>query len=248
MQVLIIEDEPLAAERIKILLQQFDASIAVMAIMESIEQTVLWLRTKPHPDLIISDIELSDGHCFEIFKQAAYKGPMIFTTAYGEFALHAYEYNTISYILKPVTLEALAAAINKLKTFPVLPAYTGTMQNGFLPEEYKTRFLAKVGQRLFFVDCADIACFYTENKILYILDKSNNKYIINNSLEKIEEQLNPKMFFRPNRKIIVNYTAIEQIKPYYNNRLKLLLKVSVPGEEILISREKVPFFKEWAEN
>jgi DNA-binding LytR/AlgR family response regulator len=249
MQVLIIEDEPLASERIRILLEQYDEKIIVLAILESIEQSILWLTTKKYPDLIIIDIELSDGKSFEIFKQVHYNGPIIFTTAYSQFALDAFKYNSIAYILKPVTLASLATALQKLKIFSTLATYEqSTPIENFSTEKYKSKFLAKVGQRLFFINTSDIACFLSENKILYIIDKENNKFIINSNIEKIESQIDPKIFFRPNRKTIINYTAIDQIKPYYNNRLKVLLKIKSLDEEIIISRERVSVFKQWADS
>jgi DNA-binding LytR/AlgR family response regulator len=253
MDVLIVEDEPLAAERLNILLKEYDPTVNVMARLESIEETVNWLNKKPHPDLMLLDIHLSDGHSFEIFKKANIQKPIIFTTAYENYAIDAFQLFSIDYILKPVTAEALGTAINKYKALAssfVPNDYATVLQEikDNFTVRYKNRFLAKVGQRLFFISADEIAYFAADNKIIYVIDRKGNRFMISTTIEKLETLLDPRHFFRVNRKIIVHADVIDQIKPYPNNRLKIFLKDINKGEEIIVSRERVGEFKAWADS
>lgn len=252
MNVLIIEDETLAAERLQLLIKQYDSSIVVQACLDSIEDSVHWLQTKPHPDILLVDIQLSDGPSFEIFKKVPIQKPVIFTTAYDNFALDAFQLFSIDYILKPITAVALATAFNKYKNLSAAlfkadySLLTEQLKENFT-NKYRNRFLAKVGQRSFFIKSDDVACFMADNKIVALMDKDGNRYLINYTLEKLEPLLDPTNFFRLNRKVIVHSNAIEQIKPYYNNRLKLVVKGNNSSNEIIVSRERVADFKTWAE-
>jgi DNA-binding LytR/AlgR family response regulator len=252
MNVLIVEDEQLAQERLQLLIKAYDPLINIAGNLESVEETVNWFNTKPHPDLLFLDIHLSDGESFEIFRRTNIQKPVIFITAYENYAIEAFQLFSIDYILKPVTAEGIAAAFNKYKN----------IFDAFAPRDYlllmeqvkdnfannfKTRFLAKVGQRLFFIPASDVAYFAADNKIVFLIDKAGNRFIINTTMEKLEIELNPKNFFRLNRKIIINADAIEQVKPYHSNRLKLQVKGIVAHEEIIISRERVAEFKHWAD-
>ena len=253
MNILIIEDEQLATERLHILLKQYDPSINIVDCLESVEETVNWLQKKTHPDLFLMDIHLSDGHCFDIFKKATTQKPIIFTTAYENYAIDAFQLFSIDYILKPVSSEALAAAINKYKNLSAsfAPADYSVMleqvKDSF-STRYKNRFLAKVGQRLFFVMANEVAYFYADNKIVYLVDREGNRFILNTTLEKLELLLDPQQFFRINRKIIVHAEVIEQVKPAANNRLKITLKGIQTPDDITISREKIADFKVWADS
>jgi two-component system response regulator LytT len=244
-----VEDEILAAERLKTLLNDYDASIEVMACLESIEETVQYLKQSAHPDVLLLDIHLSDGHSFEIFKQVNYNRPVIFTTAYDQYALEAFKIFSIDYILKPVTQEALAGAINKLKSVSV--SFSTIDFNRVFPElniqRYKKRFLGKVGQRLFFINTEDICFFQADNKIVYLVDKEGNRYVVEHTMENLEDQLNPQQFFRLNRSFIVSIDAIQQVKPYYNSRLKLSVKCITHQEDMVVSRDRVAGFKQWAD-
>lgn len=252
MDILIIEDEILAAERLQTLIKNYDSSIRMVACLDSIEESVQWLQTKPSPDLLLVDIHLSDGHSFEIFKRVQFLKPVIFTTAYDNYALDAFKLFSIDYILKPITAEALGAALNKYKNIAnTIAASNYSLLSDQVKENvysrYKNRFLAKVGQRSFFLQADEIAYFFAENKIVYLVDTQGNRFIINFTLEKLEQLLDPQDFFRINRKIIINANSIEQIKPYLNNRLKIVLKGIKADEDIIISRERVVDFKLWAE-
>lgn len=249
MRIIIVEDEKLAAERLVTILQEYDATVEVVACLESIEETVQYLKQHAHPDLLLLDIHLSDGHCFEIFKQVTYNKPVIFTTAYDQYALDAFKMFSIDYILKPVTQEALGAAFNKLRSLAV--SFSAIDFNRLLPawqhNRYKKRFLGKVGQRLFFIENNNIAYFQADNKIVYLVDREGNRYVIDYTMEKLEEELDPGSYFRLNRRFIVHIEAILQVKPYFNSRLKLAVKGAASTEDLVISRERVAEFKQWAE-
>lgn len=253
MTTIIIEDELLAAERLELLLRRYDASIRVLKVMDSVEESVLWLKKNAAPDFILLDIHLSDGYGFDIFKQINITAPVIFTTAYDQYALDAFKVMSIDYLLKPVTAELLAQSLQKLKTLKQLPDtpvdYQQLVQYMAQPNAaYKNRFLGKVGQKLFFIDSRDIAYFLADNKIVYLYSVDGSRYIVEHKLETLEQLLEPKEFFRINRSIIVNASAIDQVKPYLNSRLKLLLKSGIQQEDIIVSRERVSDFKLWADS
>lgn len=252
MNTIIIEDETLAAQRLQLLLNDYDPSIKVLACLESIEETVLWLQTKPAPDFFLMDIQLSDGYSFEIFKQVNIDKPVIFTTAYDSYAIDAFKHSGIDYILKPVEAAALAAAIKKYDTLTnkTLQLNYTALANRYEEnniKRFKDRFLAKVGTRTFFIQANEVAYFNAENKIIFLGDADGNRFIVNYTIEKLEPILDPYYFFRINRKMIVHSKMIDIIKPYYNNRLLLSLKNIKLTEEIIVSRERVTAFKKWAE-
>jgi DNA-binding LytR/AlgR family response regulator len=250
MKLLIIEDEKLAAERLQFLLSQYDDSIEVTAVLDSVKETVHYLKTKPQPDLLLLDIHLSDGHSFDIFRQINFQRPVIFTTAFDDYALDAFKILSVDYILKPVTLEALASALNKFKQLVAsfIPIHYKQLHTELYPDNYKKRFLGKVGQRLFFLQTNVISYFQADNKIVHLVDREGHRYVIDATMEKLMEQLDPKVFFRLNRTYIANIDAIRQIKPYHNNRLRAYLDGAPNDEEILVSRERVAEFREWANN
>jgi DNA-binding LytR/AlgR family response regulator len=251
MTVLIVEDEQLAQERLEMLLKAYDPAIVVAGKLESVEETVQWLKSKPHPDIILLDIHLADGDSFEIFKQATTQKPVIFTTAYENYAIDAFQLFSIDYILKPVTAKSLAAALNKYKNLSAAfsphnyELLIEQVKDNFL-NNYKSRFLAKVGKRLFFVPAEEVAFFWADNKIVYLTDREGNRFVINATIDKLESELNPKDFFRVNRSTIIHAGVLEQVKPYPNNRLKVELRNLRNADEIIISRERVNVFKEWA--
>jgi two-component system, LytTR family, response regulator LytT len=254
MDILIIEDEILAAERMQMLVKNYDPSINIVGILESVEEAVQWLSTKKQPDLLLVDIQLADGHSFEIFKKVQVQKPIIFTTAFNQYALDAFQLLSIDYVLKPVTAEALSNAFAKYKSLTQQPDtvnnYADVLQyvKENLTEKYKTRFLGKIGQRTYFIQVQDVAYFTADNKIVHLVARDGKRYIKNATMEKLEQILDPQIFFRVNRKIIIHIDAIEQIKPYDNNRLIIIVKGIPSAEEIVISREKVAEFKIWADS
>lgn len=249
MKLIIVEDEKLAAERLKTLVREYDAEIDILGCFESVEETVHYLRNHAAPDLMLLDIHLSDGQSFEIFTQVNYNRPVIFTTAYDQYAIDAFKLFSIDYILKPVTLEALAQALHKFKNLSsgFATADYSQLMTGLAKKEYKKRFLGKVGQRLFFIETQDIAYFQADNKVVYLVDKEGNRYVVEHTMEKLTALLNPAEFFRLNRRYIVRINAIQQVKPYFNGRLKLSVKGSQQPDEMVISRERVAEFRDWAE-
>ncbi|MEO6489780.1 MAG: LytTR family DNA-binding domain-containing protein [Ferruginibacter sp.] len=251
MNVVIVEDEPLAVDRLKILISQFDNTIKIDACLQSIDETVQWLQTKAHPDLLFMDIQLSDGLSFEIFKYLKIQKPIVFTTAYDNYAIDAFKHFSIDYILKPVTAETLATAIHKYKKMPqaFYPDHNiwGNEFKTYYSKQYKDRFLGKVGLRTFFIQTDTVCYFYSDNKTIYLVDAKGNKFVINYTIEKLEPLLDPHCFFRINRQMIVHSKMIDVIKPYLNNRLILHFKNIKQEEEIIVSRERVCSFKKWAE-
>jgi len=249
MKVLIIEDEPLAAERLVLLLKEYDTTIEILAIIDNIADTIDWLRHKAAPDVILLDIHLSDGQSFEIFQQIEVKTPIIFITAYDQYALQAFELNSIHYLLKPVSLPDLAKALQKLQQFQLNTLQIKALWQQLLPQgtpakEYKSRFLIKVGERMFYQNAEQVAYFFAEEKMVYLVNEEGKKYIIEHSLEALEQVLAPKDFFRINRKFIVHCKAIREIRPYHNSRLRLLLQPHSTAEAV-VSRERVSEFKLW---
>jgi DNA-binding LytR/AlgR family response regulator len=252
MQVLILEDEQLAAERLRILLRQCDPGITICGVIDSVQDAVVWLKNMPQPDLLFMDIELADGKSFELFRHIDYQGPVIFTTAYDQYALDAFKYYSIDYLLKPVTQESLQGALNKLQTItntqpPRLESLVENLQQK--SRAFKSRFLARAGQRLFFVSEEEVQFFIADNKIVHLVDLQGNKLLVDYTLEKLETLLNPDCFFRLNRKVIARFSGIKQVKPYMNGRLKVSFKSGLTdGEDTIISRERVAPFKQWADS
>lgn len=250
-KVIIIEDEKPSARRLQRLLS--DIGIEAKALLHSVEEAVAWFRSNEHPDLILLDIQLSDGLSFEIFEQVKVNSAIIFTTAYDEYALKAFKLNSIDYLLKPIDDEELESAIkkfeinrpekhdlmvdiNEIKKLLVNP----------LDKNYKKRFTIKIGQHLRMVGTEDIECFYSDQKATYIYTQERKNYLMDFSLEQMEGELDPLKFFRVNRKFIVNINAIKDIISYTNSRLQIKLN-NFSELDIIVSREKVKEFKKWLE-
>ncbi len=247
MNIVIIEDEPLAADRLSILIKQYDANIQIVAQLNSVHEAIDWLTFNTHPDILFLDIHLSDGYSFSIFEQIAYSKPIVFTTAYDQYALKAFEYNSIDYLLKPITSKALCNALDKYKN--IYPQTTNTQQiietlQHNLPRK---RISAKAGAKMFFIDLQDIAYFIANDKLVHIVDKEGNKLLVNEKLDSYEKSLPQETFFRINRSQIANIGHLQYIKPYINNRLQLIMNVERQQDEMIVSRERVASFKLWAE-
>ena len=246
-QTVIVEDEKPAARRLQRMLENLD--IKVITTLHSVEDATEWFLKNDHPHLIFLDIQLSDGLSFEIFEHTEVNSPIIFTTAYDEYALQAFKLNSIDYLLKPLDDEELAAALEKFKktsfsnqkdiNFKTLK----TLLNIGGPN-YKKRFSIQVGQHLKLVDVSESVCFYSENKATYLHTSGNRSYLLDSSLDKLEPELDPERFFRVSRKFIIALEAIEDILTYSNLRLEVKLK-NYDGEQIIVSRERVKDFKDW---
>ena len=252
MRIVIIEDEVLAIERLQLILTQLDPSIEVVATLSGIEDSIKWFQEHPQPDLLFLDIELSDGICFGIFEKVAVKCPVIFTTAYDQYALDAFQLFSIDYLLKPVTSKAMQAALVKYRDVTgssVSPSVIYSLIDSLKDSvhQYKNRFLVKLGARMFFVDAKEVAYFYADDKTTYLIHSNGSKYVVDHTLEKLQQVMDPKQFFRLNRKVICSGAAIKEIKHYINSRLKIILKAGTHTDEAVVSRERVQAFKEWAE-
>lgn len=251
MKILLIEDEQLAREKLLTLLEKSNHNSTVVAVQESIDGTVDWLNANSMPDLIICDIHLTDGLCFNIFSQVEVTCPIIFATAYEKYAIQAFEVNSVDYLLKPVQLDRLNQALDK---FQKLNQSSNTDRTELYEEfrkilskenkNYKSRFLCKLGNKIKSIPTENIAYFYSANKMTFLLDKDQKRFPVNNTLDEIDQMLNPDNFFRLNRKYITHYEAISEIHPYFKGRLKLNLTPK-QDDEIVVSTEKSPIFKAW---
>jgi DNA-binding LytR/AlgR family response regulator len=253
MKVLIIEDEPFAQQELARLLKTIDPEIEILEMIDSVVESVHWLENNSC-QLIFMDIQLSDGLSFEIFNKTKVRCPVIFTTAYDNYAIKAFKVNSIDYLLKPIEEEELIYALGKYREIQDQKK----SQEGFFTKKqleevlglyrpsYKTRLVVKLGDKISHVEVKDIAYFYSEDKVSFIMTNSGKKHIINYSLEQIEKMMNPGDFYRLNRKYIAQIHAIETIDKYFNSRLKIGLKPPVE-DEVLISRLKVTDFLNWLE-
>ncbi|GAB3901797.1 LytTR family DNA-binding domain-containing protein [Larkinella knui] len=255
MDVLVIEDEELAVRKLTKLLQDVDNSIRIVGTAASVRASVQWLQNNATPDLILMDIELADGQSFEIFEQTPVESPVIFTTSYDEYALRAFKVNSIDYLLKPIKRHELEASLEKHRKLrnPAEPETGGRMAIDALvqqlrqqiqPAEYRKRFLVKHLSQWMPVEVADIAYFYSEEGVSLFRTRTNQKFSVDYTLDELEAMLDPLQFFRANRQFIVDINCVQQIHPYFNNKLKLTLKPA-PEEEVLVSRERATEFKKW---
>ncbi|MBN2173286.1 MAG: response regulator transcription factor [Bacteroidales bacterium] len=253
MKILIIEDEPFAMQELKRLLRTIDPDIEILEMIDSVEESIKWL-SKNECDLIFMDIQLSDGLSFEIFNRINVQPPVIFTTAYDNYAIKAFKVNSIDYLLKPIEEEELVKALEKYKK---LQSPTASKEGFFSKKQleevlglyrpsYKSRLVVKLGDKIRHVEANEIAYFFSEDKVSFIITTDAKKYIINYSLEQLENMMNPNDFYRLNRKYIAHINAIESIDKYFNSRLKIGLKPPVE-DEVLISRLKVTDFLNWLE-
>lgn len=250
MNCLIIEDEKVAAERLSGLIQKYDQSIEILEIMQSVKNAVKWLNSNAPPDLIFMDIQLADGLSFEIFEQTIVKTPVIFTTAYDEYALKAFKVNSIDYLLKPIDLGELKNAINKFKQNSKpeeIPAQIFDNILHSLTKHYKNKFVIKVGEHIKVFTIDDVQCFYSMEKYTFLQSNSGRDYAINYSLDQLVDLLDPAKFFRISRKFIVSFSAISDIISYSNSRLLVKLNTNY-SDDLIVSREKVQDFKKWLES
>ena len=251
MKTIIIEDEKPAARLLQRKLEKINIKVDVM--LHSVEESIEWFSKNEHPDLIFLDIQLSDGLSFEIFDKIAIKSAIIFTTAYDEYALRAFKLNSIDYLLKPIDEDDLLIAISKFKNQFQKSENTivnldfeqikRMLQNPF-ERSYKTRFTVKIGQHLKVITNDEIECFFSENKGTYIHTIDNRNYLIDGTLELLENELDPKNNFRVSRKFIIPLKSIKEIQVHSNSRLKIILP-TYKEDEVIVAREKVQDFKTW---
>lgn len=251
MNILIVEDEELAQKKLQKTLAAVDSSAKVVGITDSIQSTVEWLQNNNHADLILMDIELADGQSFEVFNLVDVKAPVIFTTSYDEYALKAFKVNSVDYLLKPVQTEDLQAALAKYNRLAEakkgdvnIESLVKQIQQQLQPKEYRKRFLVKHAQKLVSVDVEEIAYFYSDGRLNFFKTADNKKYVVDYTMDELEDMLDPDKFFRISRSFYVSIEAIDKIDDYFGNRLILQLK-PVVDKEALVSREKVSDFKKW---
>lgn len=249
MNVVIIEDEIPAAEKLERFLHRYDKDIKVLNRIQSVSDAVKWISNNQDTvDLIFMDIQLTDGQSFSIFDQIEVSKPVIFTTAYDEFALKAFDVNSVAYLLKPIGFDELSKAIDKFRQLS--GSSSGTIDLASILKKidtsrnYKTRFMIKIGDHIRSVTTDDIVYFYAEGRNAYVINKQARRLIIDYKLEELEEILDPAQFFRVNRTYIVNINSIVDVLVYSNSRLKVLTEVKTE-KEIIVSREKVHAFKKW---
>jgi DNA-binding LytR/AlgR family response regulator len=253
MRILIVEDEELAAERVRTLLKKYDPELVILEVLDTVSSTVSFLRSSSeHIDLILLDIQLADGKSFEIFQQISVDIPIIFTTAYDEYALEAFRVNSIDYLLKPIQQDELERAITKLirvrSNGSGKPVIDIELARQFLQKKtYKQRFLVKSGERMHFRNASEIAYFHAVDKFCYLVTReSGKKYLVDFTLEQLDKLLDPTTFFRINRSVLLHVDEIREIRKYQGNRLKILTHTD-SREDMIVSRPKVPLFYSWLE-
>lgn len=253
MNILIVEDEPEAAARLANLLKELRPNINIVGSLDSVRSAVKWLSDNPSPNLVFMDIQLADGLSFEIFEKVEIKVPVIFTTAYNEYALRAFKVNSIDYILKPLDKDEVAAAFRKYENLTGNAAVPDKMIESIgaamqmLTKRYKERFVIKVGEHLRSIEVSEVLYFNSLEKTTFAVSNDGRKHILDFTLDQLEGLLNPSRFFRINRKYIVSVESIRDMISHTNSRLKLLLKSS-DDDDIIVARERVQEFKEWLDN
>lgn len=248
MNAIIIEDESLTAQRLEGMLRKYDSSVKIMAILPSVEESVHWFERNTPPDLIFMDIHLEDDLCFKIFEKIPLKSPVIFTTAYDEYMVKAFKVNSIDYLLKPVNYDELKAAIDKyksLKTQSIKPDIETLLQYIDQREPaYKSRFMVTVGTKIKSIETSQIAYFYSDEKITFMVTKEGQNLPVDFSLDKLSKLLDPKRFFRINRQFLLSFDSILTVYTHYKGKLKLDLNPKAKLE-VFVSGDRMTDFKEW---
>jgi two-component system LytT family response regulator len=258
MNFLIIEDEELTARKLGRMLTDIVPSCHILATLPGVAESVEWLKTHPSPDVVFMDIELADGQSFDIFNQVTVACPVIFTTAYNEFAIKAFKVNSIDYLLKPVKEEDLRKALAKIEELrKILQVKPDALQTSLaqllqqfspapapVPIQSRDRFMIKQGQRLFSVGIEEVAYFFSRNKISFIKTHDKREFMVDYTMDELDKMLDRHRFYRLNRQIIAELRAIEKVHLYFNNKLKINLLPPFE-EEVIVSREKATDFKTW---
>lgn len=262
MKIIIIEDEELAAEGLTFSLKKVEPDTQVLAVLDSVKTAIDWFKNNAAPDLAFFDIQLADGLSFEIFEKTPVNCPVIFTTAFDEYALRAFRVNSIDYLLKPIGTDDLKRAFEKLRLIKGETTLPSEMQAQYLSQDlmkqvmaiatqqvktpqYKMRFMVKIGEHLQTIQAEEIDFFMGENKIVWLYHKNGRKYIVDYTLDQLDDLLEPERFFRLNRQFLSSISAIKDVIAYSNSRLKIVLQTPPNKEDILMSREKVEAFKYW---
>lgn len=257
MNAFIVEDEPLASRRLTDLLRRQQPPVQVLATADSVEAAVALLQAAPQPpDVLFLDIHLADGLSFELFERVEVRCPVIFTTAYDQYALRAFKVNSIDYLLKPIDEDELQAALLKLRAVrAAAPAPAPALDAAVLaqvlqqlqpqPASYKKQFVVKVGEHLKLVPVEQVSYFFSLEKATFVQTRENRRFVLDQTLEQLEKLLDPQQFFRLNRAYLVHHDAIQDIIHYTNSRLKTTLHPVAPEGDVLVSRERVGAFRQW---
>lgn len=250
MRTVIIEDEALAAQALEKMILELRPDTELLEKIESVEEAVEWFDQNSHPDLVFCDIHLSDGSSFEIFKQTEIKSPVIFTTAFNQYAIEAFKVNSVDYLLKPINQEELEHAIKKYEDFKKnnISQELQNIQNLITASSKfsskKSRFMVKSGQVIKTIPNEKVAYFLAEEGVVLLVTFEGKRFVINYTLDQLEEQLENQMFFRANRQLIVNIGAVKEVNPYFKGRLLLNVEPKIQGDQV-ISNSKASIFKEW---
>ncbi len=252
MRILIVEDEPLAAAQLAAHLAALKPQAQILGVCDTVKSTVDWLKNNEVPDLAFFDIQLGDGLSFEIFGQIEFRKPVIFITAFDQYAIQAFKVNSIDYLLKPIDRGELKNALDKFenlkspKTSNVTPHFLEEIVTSLEQKNFKERFLVKIGTHLRVIETKDILYFYSFQKGTYVKLADGKDYLLDYSLEFLDEMIDHTKFFRINRKYTVSLKSINDVISYSNSRLKLKVKHSI-DDDFLVAREKVKVFKSWLE-
>lgn len=247
MNILLIEDERPAANRLRQLVLDLLPMAKIFGHLDSISSAVEWLQLHPVPDLIFCDIQLADGLSFEIFERVKVSSPIIFTTAFDQYAIKAFKLNSVDYLLKPIDPKELSGALDKFQKQQIKSTVDLNQIRELLQpqsKEYKTRFMVKIGEKIQSLLASEAAFFMSEERVTFLQTFEGRRYILDYTLDQLDEMLDPKKFFRLNRKYISSFEAITEIHTYSNSRLKIKL-ANCSDNDILVSREKVGALKEW---
>lgn len=252
-RVALIEDEEVAVKRLTKELRKLDQfDFQVVCTHNRVSDAVKWLQDQPSVDLIFMDIQLADGLSFEIFRQVTVSCPVIFTTAYDEYALQAFKVNSLDYLLKPVDPTALKAAMDRYLsqseqfTREAYMSQLTQLTKEFRKENYRSSFLVSFKQKMLLIDVGEVAYLYVKERGVFLKKKDHSEYVVEFFLDELEKQLNPAQFYRANRQFLVARSAITEIEPYFTGRLLLSVKPQSPTP-IIISKEKATHFKRWAD-
>jgi DNA-binding LytR/AlgR family response regulator len=246
MKAVIIEDERLAAEKLALLLEKIDAGINIVARLESVEESINWFMANSSPDLIFMDIQLDDGVSFEIFEAVKIEAPVIFTTAYDQYALRAFKVNSVDYLLKPISKEALEMALKKFRNVYIPVEVNEKISRVFeqLGNQWKTRFFVKIGTHFQSVPIYDIAAFFVEDRCTFLRTRSGKNYALDYSLDQLQKKVTPATFFRINRNFMVHIDTITEIHSYSATRFKIKLQ-NFSDDRLIVSRDKASEFRQW---
>ncbi|MDR1227102.1 MAG: LytTR family DNA-binding domain-containing protein [Prevotellaceae bacterium] len=250
MKALIIEDEAVAAQALQSLVKEVITEVEILAVLQSIDESAEWFKSHAMPDLVFMDIHLADGSSFAIFEEVKIACPIIFTTAYDEYALKAFEVNSIDYLLKPICKSDLERAIGKYKSFSARPDENSDIIVRLLASvkqnthSYKSYFLVAEKDKLIPLNTADIACVYINTGMVKAITRGGKIFYLDQTLDELMQHLNPEKFFRANRQYIISREAVKDMSTWFGSKLSVNLKVSTP-DRILVSKAKVSEFKTW---